>query len=378
MSGVSVSINARARTLIREFVRNGKAPVAELQNKLAELCGHAAIACTRQLFVRASPIAAIPGSDGAGARTRWRFAARSHPYALAWFVQMELAPQNAGAPSDPYTVLDIAEATDPGTVIASANVHYGSSDGSYPDVPWNLGGGLAQLLDGGAAWEVPANTDLVGHFYDVNYGRMFAACVWEVSLQPDTDDGFASIGQGLGSPVYDLDREDPLVMARSIFMKASAPLWHWGSESDATAPDLEGEDPIEYEFVVEPDGSSTVNNGTTWSGSLATSSVVGNQTDAEFTARLFITGTTTTLTPSTVNLDGWSESGWTAAGSAWVNTFTRATVADSSTYDIQIDVFVNGVGTLDVWTNHASDGDPFTDQLPAATGTSFIVTIVPA
>lgn len=241
MSGVSISASARARAIVRDFIRNGKAPVAELQSKLAELCGHASIAQVRQLFMRHSPITAIPNSAGSGASTRWRFAARSHPYPLYWFVQMELAPQNDGVTvSTPHTILDVADSADPGTVVATARVYWGSSDGSFDDLPVNFGGGLAMLeTPGGLPWSPDPSTTYLGRFYDVNYARIFAACVFEVSLEADTDDGYAPVSTSLGTPIYDADRSVPLVMARSIFMNASAPLWHWGSERDTTAPSID-------------------------------------------------------------------------------------------------------------------------------------------
>lgn len=242
MSGVAISSLARSQVLIREFVRNGKAPVAELQNKLTELCGHAVVANTRQLFVRSSPLIPLGASAGSSATTRWRFAAHSHPYPLYWFVRMHLAPQDNGTPSSPYTVLDIADSADPGTVVATARVDFGTSDGTFDDVPVNFGNSLAVLTaPGGGAWTIDPNTTYLGRFYDVNYARLFAACVYEVSLDADTDNGFAPISSSFGAPVYYDDRETPIRMARSVFMNAQAPLWNWGSDNNADAPSRDSE-----------------------------------------------------------------------------------------------------------------------------------------
>lgn len=273
MSGISISIVARARTVIREFIRNGKAPVAELQNRLAELCGHAAIAHTRQLFVRNMPITAILASGGTSARTRWRFAARSHPYPLYWIVRMEMAPQNDGiAISDPYTRLDITTTSDTSTILANAEVHFGSGDGSLDDTPNNLGGGWQILVAGSAAtgdyWTPDPSTTYAARFSDTNYARLFAACVYEVSLEADTTSGYQPLTTALGTPIYDSDRQTPLVMARSIYKDASAPLWNWGSDHDGVAPSIAGAD----SWTMEKTGGS---NGVYDAGAASNQTISG-------------------------------------------------------------------------------------------------------
>ena len=271
MSGVLISIQGRAKTVLREFIRNGKAPVAELQNKLAELTGHACIAHTRQLFVRGTPFASMPNSHvSASARTRWRFAAHSHPYPLYWYVQFEVACQTGGPVSSPGATLDICEAASPTTVVATATYRFGSSDGSFADTPNNFGSGLRMLVDAttGDPWTPDPETDYVGHFYDVDYARMFAACVYEVSLAADTTSGFAPITSTLGTPIFDADRQTPLTMARSIYKAASAPLWNWGSDVDDDAPTIIGVD----SWTQEKTGGS---NGVYDAGAASTQTIAG-------------------------------------------------------------------------------------------------------
>ncbi len=40
MTAINISRNAQAQLQIAQWIRNGKAPVAELQNKLADLLGY--------------------------------------------------------------------------------------------------------------------------------------------------------------------------------------------------------------------------------------------------------------------------------------------------------------------------------------------------
>jgi len=236
MSGVFISIGARAAVVIREFVRDGKAPVAELQNRLAETIGHGVIAHTKQIFSRYSPIPSIPASAGSS-RTRWRFAFHSGPYARLIGVRMELAPQDDGlGATDPYAQLDIALATAPTVTVGTANVHYGSSYGAYDDVPWNFGGGVRYLDDGtgGLGWLLP-DTEYVGTFYDYDHARLFGATVFEVSLEPDTDDGFPRANHGAGGSILDIDRQSASSMTRQLWARSAAMLWSGGSESNSTA-----------------------------------------------------------------------------------------------------------------------------------------------
>jgi hypothetical protein len=243
MSGVTVSQDARIAIQIAQWIRNGKPVVAELQNKIAAQLGHLVMFRPRFVFHRSAPLsgaaggANIPGSV-TGTRYRWRIPQwRSGPYAQFVYVQFYLAPQDTGDPTDPYAILEVMDGT--GTVIGSANSHWGNSDGTYTDVPINMGGGRSRLRDpsdGVTVIQIDPDTDYWGRFADINYGRLVSAAVWEYSLAPDTDNGYPSTSIGVSGPIFDAHRSDPVAMARTMWKKGGQQLISWCSDTDATAP----------------------------------------------------------------------------------------------------------------------------------------------
>jgi hypothetical protein len=243
MSGVLVSKYARAPIQTAQWVRNGKPVVAEFQNALAELTGFVMSARPKFLFSRAAAIVTTGGStliptSTSGERARWRFAWRSGPYASRLAVYLELAPQNSGSPNNPYVSFDVTNGN--GAEIGYARRYYGSSDGSYTDVPRNFGGGISYLsadrrYAGSPAYLTP-NTDYWGVFSDNDYARLVACAVWEISLTPDTDNGYPSTSVGVNGIIADKDRADISTASRSIWKKGGQQLINWCSDTDATAP----------------------------------------------------------------------------------------------------------------------------------------------
>jgi hypothetical protein len=262
MSGVTVTKQAHPLIQVNQWVRNGKIVAAELQSRIAETIGHAAYSRPKLVFHRAAPISGAAGganipSSTSGTRTRWRFAWRSGPYARYVYVQMEMAPQNSGAAGDPYGLLEVSDGT--GTVIGKSEAHWGNSDGTYTDVPRNFGGSIRQLVDPTTqdltVVEIEPDTDYWGVFYDVNYGRIVAAQVWEFSLGADTDNGYPVNAHAVGSPVLVSHRETPAQMARTLWKKGGAHLINWCADTDATAPTTSSAQ-AGYENVIS--GSSSV------------------------------------------------------------------------------------------------------------------------
>jgi hypothetical protein len=247
MTAISISKHATARAQPSQYARNGKPVVADFQNRIAEMVGQAANVRPKFVFHRCAPITGATGGanipdSAAGTRNRWRFAWRTGPYARYVYVQMELAPQDDGTPGDPYGILQVRNGA--GTVIAKAEVHWGNSDGSFPDVPANFGGATSILIDpttqDTTLVEVDPDTDYWGLFADVDYARIVSVAVWEFPLPADTDNGYPSINAGTGAPVFDEDREAPTVMARALWKKGGQQLINWCSDTDAAAPTTAG------------------------------------------------------------------------------------------------------------------------------------------
>lgn len=255
MSAVSISNLARAEVIIRQWARNGTAPVADLENKLAETLGHWAKFRAKQVFVRSSPIESVPASAGSS-RARWRFAFHSGPYAKFMAVRMELAPQDNGTPTYPYSSVQIALASAPTVAVGRADISFGRSDGDFIEAPSSHGGNVRTLNlstdESVLSWLLP-HTEYVGTFYDYDYARLMSAVLWEVSIEPNTDAGYAPTSLSVGSPITDIDRQTLDTMARALWSHTALPLWHQCCETDATARTVIADD--DYRNFV--DGTTT-------------------------------------------------------------------------------------------------------------------------
>jgi hypothetical protein len=243
MTAVIVSPQAKPPIVASRYARNGKAPSAEFQAKLAEALGFAARVRTRFVFGRATPISALPNS-AAGTRVRWEFAWDSGPYVKTLLVWMELAPQNNGAATAPYALLEVkplnADGTE-GSVVGQGRVSWGAGTGTGTtnDIPSKFGGGVLQLVspsDGVTPVTLTAGAAYCGTISDVDYARVLSVAVWEASLPPDTDNGYPKTGVAVNTPIYDKDRADVAVMARNLWHGNGGLHWNWTAETQATAP----------------------------------------------------------------------------------------------------------------------------------------------
>jgi hypothetical protein len=224
-----------------KFTRNGLSPVDELQNSLAERIGHAASTARSKLVYRSpgwiySAGASYIAASSASERTRWRFAFHSGPYAHYLFVRLWMAEQSNSTSADCYTRLRIVDSA--GALFGDAIRHYGSSGVATSSMPSTFGltSSLAVTDASGALAELVPNTAYFGTFSDFNSARLVAACVWEVALVPDTDDGYPGPYAASGSPIFDLDRSAVVAMANAQWAYGAQPLFHWSSETDAGAP----------------------------------------------------------------------------------------------------------------------------------------------
>jgi hypothetical protein len=259
VSAIVISKNIRALLQVTQWARNGDIVVSQLQNQLAEMAGQWAYVRPKFIFHRAAPISGAAGganipTSTSGTRPRWRFAWRSGPYARYVYIQMEMAPQNSGSPTDPYGLFEVLDGA--GGVAGTAQAHWGNSDGSYTDIPINFGGVTQVAIDGdGLLLEVEPDTDYWGRISDVNYGRVVSAAAWEFSLAPDTDSGYPSNTIRSGTPIVDLHRSAVIEMGRTLWRKGGQQLINWCSDTDATAPTTSGAQ-AGYENVIS--GSGTV------------------------------------------------------------------------------------------------------------------------
>jgi hypothetical protein len=400
------SMIGRARVVIRQWVRLGLAPTAELENRLAETLVHAAVGRGggQQLFHRWTPIGAIPLS-AAGERNRWEFAFHTSPYHLQLVVEFVLAPQNNGTPTDPTGVLRVFLPTAPSTPVGVASVHYGASDGSFGDTPRNFGGGHRILLDPSdplAYAELEPDTDYVAAFVDVDYARLVSACVWEITEEPADRPG---ANNATGGPIFDEQRRRAIAMARALHGRTCVPLWHGGSDTDDSAPSQIGAETggqlaqsigsitlgATGTVLVEGELASTLGNVTLQAtgeryvfdaifehpGGTPTITPTGIEqwflgafnleatatgptahSNGEFTARMELTGGVAFRNVTTSDLDGWSETGWTQTSpGVYENTYTKASVTGSYALVVAFE-YTGQSGHVFTSTN----GAPHTDQ----------------
>ncbi len=241
MSAVTISKFAKSALGLKQFIRNTKSPVAELQNTIAERMGYAASVRNRQIFssggalwsgsATALPISVI------GTRRRWLFQFHSDPYTQYITVLFFLARQDNGAAADCYGRLKVYSDAAMTTCIGQATHRYGSTSSTPTNMPAEFGASFARLTnpdnENNELVDLIPNTDYWCEFEDVNYARIVSACVWEVSLPPDTDNGFPAANHSGGSPIYDSHRAACAEMGGLLHRRGGAMLWNWHTDTDA-------------------------------------------------------------------------------------------------------------------------------------------------
>lgn len=360
---------------IAQNIRNGKAPTADIQNQLATAIGHAAYVDSKCIYHSPGELVGTGGTSlvlgSLATRYRWRFAFHTGPYAWYLTARFEIAPQDNGTPTDPYCKLEIYDTSN--TLVGTCNVHGGSSAGTYADVPINMTGGAALVLnpsDLTAIANLSPDTEYTGVFADVGYARLQSAAVWEVSLNPDTDNGYAPNNLGSGGPIYSSHRNDVAAMARLLHKRSGTPVFHWCSNVDSAAP-TNSAAANEANSTMTLDALTLSSTGTVSAGavaemtlgaftlsstgtiaafdaSVASPADVGTwpyatpfdvtttatasgaaQTNGQIQLAVYDNYLPSTIITSVVSLDtaGWSETGWSYSAGVWSNTLTKASVS---------------------------------------------------
>lgn len=421
MTAIIISRDVTLPIEVAQYVRNGKPPTADLQNQLATAAGYAAYVTSKPIFHSAGQLVGTAGASlipsSLATRYRWRFAFHTGPYAWYLMARFEIAPQDNGTPTDPYCKLEIYNTSN--TLVGTCNVHGGSSGGTYADVPINMTGGVALVLnpsDLTAIADLDPDTEYTGVFADVGYARLQSASVWEVSLNPDTDNGYAPNNLGAGGPIYSSHRNDVAAMARLLHKRSGTPVFHWCSNVDSAAPSQTsgtstGTAAIELDaltisatgtvggtgvaeltlgaMTVSATGTTASFDATVYSPAdfvewpyanpfdctiTATGSAVA-QTNGSIWATVYDTAYPSSIIASVTTTDaaGWSETGWSLSSGVWSNVYSKATVAVGSTYPV-FQVTASASGSAHVATNLFAA--PQTDQA-TGTGNTFTVFLAP-
>jgi hypothetical protein len=241
MTAITIPNTATPPIAQKQFIRNSRSPAAELQNMLAERMGYAAAVKPRMLASFGGALWSGGASSVAGSlvgtRKRWRFQFHSDSYCQFLRVHFVLARQDDAAAADCNVRMRVYSDAAMSTCVAQAKHHYGASSSVPTDAPSEFGSAIVRLTDpdDGLPVDLTPDTDYWVEFEDVNYARMVSACVWEVPLPPDTDNGYASTNHSAGSPVLDSDRAKLADMGRNLHRRGGPILWCYSSNTDATA-----------------------------------------------------------------------------------------------------------------------------------------------
>ena len=252
MTFVSIPRDARRPLEIGRYARNDRLVLASFQKRLAELAGSAAETRSKVIF-RSTGSMVIPDSAALGVeRTRGRFAWHSGPYASLLSVRFVMAQQNNGTATAPYGRLKVTR-TD-ASVLGYAFGRFGAATGAT-DVPGRFGVRTTTLVASTTDTTIvflDPDTDYFAEITEHDYARVQSVVVREISLSPDTDNGYTPIPSP-GAPIYDIDRQRPLAMARNLYRAGGAHLWNWHADTDALAPVFST---ATYTNII--DGTSTV------------------------------------------------------------------------------------------------------------------------
>jgi hypothetical protein len=174
---------------------------------------------------------AVLDSFGAGDRARYRFAFRTGPYGYGLGVVVALAPQKSGQSQSSYARLDIANAA--GTVVATQTFVYGvNPQGStaIPEESWEYLKQVFSFVDG-----LSPDTAYRGTFYDVDYGRIQSACVFELATLTASEGGYLAMNFANRSGIVDKTRENQATICNALWQKGGAQVFSW-TVSDGTVP----------------------------------------------------------------------------------------------------------------------------------------------
>lgn len=216
------------------YARNGKRPDVAMINQLNELANQCVLYRTKEVFRATGKMtteATILSSGGAGDRARWRFAFHTGPYTHTLMVRACMIPQDSSPGSNSYARLDIATSATGSPAVASATLEHGPA-------PWGTG----TVSTGWTHYKwvtryitVSPDTDYYGTFYDVDNGRLVAACVSEYASMTEHFDGYLPQNLAAQSHIVDVYREYLAAIVKNLHRRGGATVLNW-SVDDGTAP----------------------------------------------------------------------------------------------------------------------------------------------
>lgn len=230
MSTVVVGTTPDWRIRFARFARNGFAPNAEYAIKLADETNKIVRWRLKEVYRFAMPIGNLWKPAAGADVTVGRFAFHSSPYAKNMFVWIWGAQAVSTGAVNPRVRVRIE--TGAPTTVGDAEVSTGYVSTTVSDVPANFRVRQRSVIDTstGLIATIPADTDLYGTVDELEGGIMVACSVYEMALDPTTDNGYASNNFGVHSPIFDEDRSDIVTALRNMWKHGAAHLINWSRD----------------------------------------------------------------------------------------------------------------------------------------------------
>lgn len=228
MTVVSAPYGARKPLLSKLVFRNGLYPEAGRHSFVAEEANRVARYCTKSWHFT-SPLLAVPAAGGAS-RTRWRAFIHTSPHCRYAYVRfLSLPSNNAGHP------ISRVSFTVSGDIAPSATADHAPGGITDDDGLDTISIGQQRTMSGFSLVDLTANTDYEIQVDDIDNARTLAVSIFEVSLAPDTDNGYAQSTFVAGQDILDVHREQLTVMERLLWKRSAAPLITWSCDGDSDA-----------------------------------------------------------------------------------------------------------------------------------------------
>jgi len=203
---------------VRKYVRNGKAPSAELANLLNASANYAALYRSKEIF-RASQ---VPSGNGPiPSVTKWRFAFHTGPYShgLLGLAGM-FNPYTSGVHQSKATLKIYSDAAE-STLVTSVDYIYG---------PGSFGGGFGWRQNRyPMEWVtgLSPDTDYYGRWDTSDSAGIFCACIWDMQSVTEHNSGYLTQSLTSHSPVLSIDRANVATVLKSLWKRGGSKVLNW-------------------------------------------------------------------------------------------------------------------------------------------------------
>jgi hypothetical protein len=205
----------------QQFAQNGRIVSPQLEYMMRQEANQVARFRTKELARFGGQNIAILAAKGTYAR--WRSACHTGPFCDKIGYRYLCARDTSGTDAS----VTVAIYTIAGALVSSAVSYPGGPQGVATDVP-------SEWTEGEGEIDISADTD-----YEIRVsesdGRLISMIVYEKSFSPTVANGYFTQSVGATSPIYDVQREELMVMATNFWKRGAAHIANWTAD-DQTAP----------------------------------------------------------------------------------------------------------------------------------------------